>query len=230
VVLGHGSVSGVDAEGTFSIPANWQEVRRELRSRYGIPHGATVLGFVGRLAREKGLGELTEAWRRLRSSYQNLHLLLVGGLDARDPPTACDLDFLSSEERSHLVGFQTNTPAHYLAMDVCVTPSYREGFGLTNIEASAMCLPVVSTRIPGCTDSVLDGVTGTLVPVHDVAALTRAIENYLVNPDLAQRHGRAGRERVLKDFRPEALWEALQAEYLGLLGKRGLQPLPSDGG
>lgn len=80
-----------------------------------------------------------------------------------------------------------------------------------------MGLPVVATRIPGCVDAVVDGVTGTLVPVRDSAALAQAIRAYLDDPALRTAHGEAGRARVLRDFRPEDIWEAIHAHYVALL-------------
>ena len=86
-----------------------------------------------------------------------------------------------------------------------------------------MKLPVVSTRIPGCVDSVQDGITGTLVPVRDVNTLVNALQVYLDSPELRHSHGRAGRERVLRDFRPETIWEALRCEYSEyLLNRAGI--------
>jgi glycosyltransferase involved in cell wall biosynthesis len=72
-----------------------------------------------------------------------------------------------------------------------------------------MARPVVCSDIPGCADAVDDGVTGTLVPVRDAAALAAAIERYLLNPDLREQHGRAGREHVLKNFRQEVIWQGV---------------------
>jgi glycosyltransferase involved in cell wall biosynthesis len=108
-------------------------------------------------------------------------------------------------------------------MDVFAMPSYREGFGVVNLEAAAMTLPVVSTRIPGCVDSVADGVTGTLVPPRDADALESAIREYLDNPELRRRHGEAGRQRALRDFRPEGIWEPLYQLYLDLEQERRLR-------
>jgi glycosyltransferase involved in cell wall biosynthesis len=91
-----------------------------------------------------------------------------------------------------------------------------------------MQLPIVATRIPGCIDAVQDGITGTLVPARNAEALVEAIRAYLNNPELRLQHGQAGRDRVLRDFRQEAIWEALYQEYVRLLQTKGLsipQPL-----
>jgi glycosyltransferase involved in cell wall biosynthesis len=103
-----------------------------------------------------------------------------------------------------------------------VLPTYREGFPNVLLEAAAMERPVVATRVPGCVDAVEEGATGTLVPARDAGALAGAIGAYLADPALAAAHGRAGRARVLRDFRREAIWEALAAEYRALLHARGL--------
>ena len=79
---------------------------------------------------------------------------------------------------------------------------------------------MIATRIAGCVDAVVDGVTGILVPPRDSVALADAIRRLLKNPELRQRMGKAGRERVLRDFRPEPIWEALYKEYMSLLSRK----------
>jgi glycosyltransferase involved in cell wall biosynthesis len=113
-------------------------------------------------------------------------------------------------------------------MDILTLPTYREGFPNTPLEAAAMQLPIVTTRIPGCIDAVQDGVTGMLVPPRNAQALAEAIRTYLNNPELRRQHGQAGRDRVLISFRQEAIWDAFYQEYMRLLQEKGLsipQPL-----
>jgi glycosyltransferase involved in cell wall biosynthesis len=107
-------------------------------------------------------------------------------------------------------------------MDTLVLPTYREGLPVAVLEAAAMELPVVATRVPGCVDAVLDGVTGTLVPPRDAASLAAAIRRYREDAELRREHGRAGRARILEHFRQEALWAATADEYRTLLAERGL--------
>jgi glycosyltransferase involved in cell wall biosynthesis len=83
-------------------------------------------------------------------------------------------------------------------------------------------LPVVATQIPGCVDAIQDGVTGTLVPCQDVDALAVAIRRYLLDAELRHKHGQAGRDRVLREFGQEPMWEAVYQEYVTLLQERNL--------
>ena len=221
-VLGRGSINGVDAVQEFNPALVGPNVRAGTRMKYGIPSNAIVVGFVGRIVRDKGLIELIEAWRALREEIGSLHLLVVGTPEPQDPVPEDVNETLRADPRIHLAGFDWNIPPLYSAMDIVVLPSYREGLPVVPLEAAAMRLPVVATRIPGCVDAVRDGVTGTLVPPRDTLALTDAIRRYIRDPHLARAHGRAGRERMLRDFRPRDVWEATYREYCRLLGLAGI--------
>jgi glycosyltransferase involved in cell wall biosynthesis len=209
-VLHRGSAGGVDGE-RFAPPA--PEERRSARERLGIPADARVMGYVGRVVRDKGIEELYLAWRLLAETLPDLHLVVVGPVEAGDPVPAEVLEAMSRAPRVHLVGLDWHPPPLFAAMDVVALPSRREGFGLAALEASAMGLPVVASRIPGCVDAVEDGVTGRLVPPGDAPALARALRGYLEDAALRAAHGAAGRARALADFRPAEVEAALRRRY-----------------
>jgi glycosyltransferase involved in cell wall biosynthesis len=211
-----GSISGIDAARTFN-PDSDLEIRGRTRTAYNIPCDSLVLGFVGRIGCDKGIEELWEAWRCLRSEFPSLHLLVVGPFDERDPIRPELMNSFRDDPKVHLTGQVEETSPFYSAMDVFALPSHREGFGLAAIEASAMKLPVVASRIAGCVDATLDGVTGTLVQPRDASALSDAIRRYLLDSELRLQHGRAGRHRVLRDFRQDEIWQTLESEYRRLL-------------
>jgi glycosyltransferase involved in cell wall biosynthesis len=220
-VLRSGTVNGVDAIGRFD-PSRFSEMRGATQHHCRIPSGAAVLGFVGRIVPDKGIVELVQSWELLRKEFPDLHLLVVGPFESHDPLPEGVAAMLQADPRIHLMGHQTALAQMYSAMDIVILPTYREGFPTVPLEAAAMALPVVATRVPGCIDAVQDGVTGTLVPPRDPQALAAGIRTYLRDSDLRRRHGQAGRERVLKDFRPEAIWDAMYQEYVRLLGQQGV--------
>ena len=222
-VLLRGSVNGVDASVAFNPARVGAHVRANIRAAYGIPPDAVVVGFVGRLVRDKGLAELAAAWTMLRDEFPKLHLLIIGVFEPYDPVAPQVKAVLCSDPRVHLAGAVAEVTSFYAAMDVVLLPTYREGLPVVPLEAAAMELPVVATRIPGCVEAVEDGVTGTLVPARDVAALADATRMYLRDPKLRQKHGCAGRARVLSQFRQEAIWEAVYQEYERLLRERGIK-------
>jgi glycosyltransferase involved in cell wall biosynthesis len=220
-VLGGGSGNGVDAKVRFR-PAS-EQARSAARAALGVPQDALVVGFVGRLVRDKGVVELAMAWAALRERHPRLHLLLVGPLERERggdmlPPEVRGR--LENDERVHLTGMVRDTSRLYPAMDMVALPTYREGLPNVALEAAAMALPIVATAIPGCLDAVQDGITGTLVPPRDPGALEEALERYLVDPALRALHGESARRRVLSEFRREAIWEAVAAEYQRLLAAR----------
>lgn len=221
-VLRYGSMNGVSAERRFNPAHLAESTRGEVRAEYGIPDDARVIGFVGRIVRDKGLSELAEAWQILRDRYPDLHMIVVGPFEPQDPVSPETEHVLRTDERIHLTGLQGDIPRLYRAMDIVALPTYREGFNNTLLEAAAMELPAVTSAVPGCTDVVVDGVTATLVPPRDGRALADALARYLDDPEMCRRHARAARERVLRDFRPEDMWESLYQEYQRLLGQSAI--------
>lgn len=225
-VLGQGSGNGVDARNCFD-PLRHANQRKTIRQRHAIPDDAPVVGFVGRIVRDKGMVELAAAWRTLREQFPSLHLLLVGPFELEDPVPADVEDLFRTDPRIHCVGRVQQTAPYYATMDVCVLPSYREGLGMALLEAAAMEVPGVATEISGCVDAVQNNVTGLLVPPRDAASLAEALATYLRSPQLRRQHGAAGRARVLRDFHPEAVQQAICEQYLSLLQRKGLfLPLP----
>jgi glycosyltransferase involved in cell wall biosynthesis len=223
-VLASGSCNGIDAVDRFN-PCNLDQNKKQaLRSEFCLDENTIVIGFVGRLVKDKGVAELASAWKQIKKVHHNTRLLMIGPAESHNPVPNLILEELSSDDRVIMLDFvlNENMPAYYGIMDVVVLPSYREGFPYVVLEASAMALPVVAARVTGCTDAVIDGVTGTLVPPRDVQALTEAIRKYLENPTLCLAHGQAGRARVLTHFKPEPIWKALSEEYFRHICDKGL--------
>jgi glycosyltransferase involved in cell wall biosynthesis len=221
LVLGSGSSNGVDSS-RFLLTPELRIREAGLRQELKIPQEAQVVGFVGRLTRDKGIAELVKAFSRLCETSAAVWLLLVGDFEDTDPLPADVRRAIETHPKIIRTGFVAEATSYYHLMDVLALPTYREGFPNAILEAHAAGKPVVATRATGVVDAVLDGVTGVLVPVGDAETLAKGLESLLRNRDTATRMGSAGRERVRREFQQERIWGALAREYSHLLSARGL--------
>jgi len=225
VPLGNGGI-GIDI--TLFDPDRFppDHIARK-RLEVGLPNGASVVGFVGRLVQEKGLLELFAAARIVREQVPDVRLLIVGPVDteksdALTPDTAQDYGIA---DICHFLGMRQDMPELYALMDVFVLPSHREGFPRAPMEASAMKVPCVVTNIRGCREAVEHGRNGLLVPLGDVQALADAIIELLTDREKARRMGEEGRRMALERFDERLVFEKVKAEYARLLREKGL-PVP----
>jgi glycosyltransferase involved in cell wall biosynthesis len=212
VVLGAGSCNGIDAQ-RFAPTAEALQRGKQLREKLGIPANAPVIGFVGRLTTDKGVNELVEAYCELRKEIGDLRLLVVGEMEQGDPLTERTRELLEREPGIARTGFVDDAADYYHVLDVLAFPTYREGLPNVVLEANAAGKAVVAARATGVVDAVVDGVTGLLVPVGDAAALAAALKRVIEDRELAAALGQAGRERVVREFQRERVWEALEVEY-----------------
>ena len=220
IVFGSGSSNGVDASRFASTPERMKRAS-ELRRELGIPPQAPVLGFVGRLTRDKGISELVESFLRLGHEFPDLRLLLLGFFEEEDLLDVEIRRSLKAHPYVILAGEVADSAPYYALMDVLVLPSRREGFPNVVLEAYAAGKPVVAARATGIVDAVVDGETGLLFPVGDVATLTSALRMLLSDKASARKFGRAGQELVKREFRQEIIWDALSEEYRRLLQMGG---------
>lgn len=193
-VVGIGGTIGVDLSLCDSF--DHAEKRREIRAKYGIPEDAFVYGFVGRLNADKGINELVEAFEKVK--IENSYLLLVGMYDKGNPISDENLKIANESPRIILTGDVENEEVyfHMAAFDVLVHPTYREGFGKVLQEGLGMCLPIITTDVPGPKEVIENGVSGTLVPAKNAAALADKMVEFYQNPDLCRQYAVAGRKRA----------------------------------
>jgi glycosyltransferase involved in cell wall biosynthesis len=222
-VLGAGSISGVDLN-RFNPDLLRGEPATALRRSLRISEESLVILFVGRLTKDKGVTELLSAFRMLQADKKDVDLILVGPFEPeRDPLPRETLDELSSNSRIHVVGF-SNEPEKYAAVaDVFCLPSYREGFGSVVIEAAAMGVPAIVSRVVGLVDAVVDGETGLLVSPRSVGALRRALTMMLSRAEIRHLMGRAARDRTVRNFDSRVVNRLVVEEYGNLAARIGLR-------
>jgi glycosyltransferase involved in cell wall biosynthesis len=172
-----------------------------LRARLGLPPDAPVVGFVGRLTRDKGLPELVEAFDAILAARPQAHLLLVGWFDASEDALGSALrSRIKNHPHIHMTGYVADTAPYYRAMDVMVLPTWREGFPNVVLEAAASGIPVVTTLCTGSRDAVVPEVTGLLIPPGYPVAIREAVLQLLRNPERRCRMGEAARAWVLQNY------------------------------
>lgn len=169
-VIWNGSACGVNLT-KFDI-SNKEEYRKDIREQLDIPEDAFVSGFVGRIARDKGVNELLEAYKKLNDDS---YLIMVGPSEVDETINQELYTWASKNEKIKFTGYTTVVEQYLSAMDCYILPSYREGFGMGVVEAEAMGVPVIVTDIPGPTDAMIDNETGIVVQKADVESLYNAM-------------------------------------------------------
>ena len=214
-VIGAGSICGVNPV-RFHPDA---DARLILRNDLGITQEATVILFVGRLNRDKGMLDLATAFDAIAKHHFNVVLLLVG---SEENVSFSKIQEICNTERDCLryVSF-TSKPERYMAVaDIFCLPSYREGLPMTILESAACGVPTVASRIYGITDAVEDGKTGLLFSAGDIAGLTQSLLKLIDNPLLRQEMGEAARIRALELFPSHKIIEGMLSLYSELLTER----------
>ena len=172
--------------------------------------------LASRLLWEKGIQEYVDGARLLKARADELEFLLAGSSDPGNPSAVPELDIAQwgQEGLIKVLGHVEHMEALMRTVDLVVLPSYYgEGVPRGLIEAAAMGLPIITTNAPGCREIVDDGVNGFLVPVKDERALASKIECLLDNPEVCQRYGAAGRQKVLQEFDEDIVFQKTWAVY-----------------
>ena len=209
-----------------------------LRAEWQIPAEARVVGTVGRLVPIKGQSFLLEAFSQMAKGDPKLHLLLVGDGPLREDLLAqaralglCVVDHMGGSlrldgsptaPRVHFLGLRKDVARCMAVMDLFVLPSLNEGMGRVLVEAMAMSLPCIGSRVSGIPDVIVEGETGLLVPARDSEALATAIGALLNDEARSRRMGELGRDRVVPEWGQARMIEKLDLLYRELLAARGV--------
>lgn len=220
VVVGKGGTIGVDMT-RYSIE-NKKEYRESVRTKYGIGPDDFVYGFAGRVSADKGCGELLEAFRKLSDTESDAKLLIVGPVEDNCGISPDLIAWAKDSERVVMTGMidGSRMNEYYCAMDVLVHPTYREGFGMVLQEAGALGIAMITTRIPGASEVMEDGVSCVLVEPKDCTELEKAMGMLISDRDKCQQIGQAAYDRTKKYYSRDIMLENQRKDYIMILGDK----------
>lgn len=203
-VLGHGSTRGVDT--AVFQPLDDSVAKQETLIRHSLLETTPVIGFIGRITRDKGIAELKDALIALHQSGKEFQFVIVGRVEDSVGKECLEELQQSNVPYKHL-GY-IEEPAQVLQIfDVLCLPSYREGLSGTVLEAFACGVPVVASDATGISDIVSHNDTGILVPVKDVQSLTYELKRVLGDETIGNQISVAALEFVRANFSKEIVLE-----------------------
>lgn len=210
--------NGVDTSRFHANP----ELRRLARESLGVPPQAQVIGCIARLVKEKRHGKLLELFAQLKTTFPDLHLLLIGS-GPLEAPLRTQAAALGVTAAVTFAGFQPHPETLIPAMDIHAMLSCEEGFCSALIEAMACGLPTIGTDVPGIRDVLSRSQGALLVPLQDDQATLAQFSQLLADADLRTHMGAQARQDVLTHF-SLARWEnrvrACYTQFLQELAQR----------
>jgi glycosyltransferase involved in cell wall biosynthesis len=195
----------------------------EAKRLLGIPPERFLIGAVGRLSAEKGFLLLIRAVDRLLRAGYDVALVIVGEGD-QQAGLAAQIVQLDQSKRIQLLGYRADVLAIYEAIDCFALSSLREGLPNVLLEAMAVGVPVVSSRVAGVPSVVSDNETGLLVAPGDENALFEKLQSLQADKSLQSKLGRAGQALIARDFSFQQRMERMAEVYNEVLETKALEP------
>ena len=212
-LIGYGSINGID-EHDFS---NKNQSIPTINASNRIAATDFVYGFIGRLVADKGINELVSAFLAINSNYENTRLVLVGPYEAH--LSRLDIQTQNAiEQHPNIIWYdwQSDVRPFYKLMDIFVFPSFREGFGVSLIEALSMEVPVICSDISGCDEIIKHDETGILVRNFSIDSLAEAMISLMDNKKKRLKLAKKGRSEVIRKYKRTKVWENTIAAYRSL--------------
>jgi glycosyltransferase involved in cell wall biosynthesis len=210
--------AGVPGERITAVPtgidlSRYQDVAPgSLRTELGLAETVPLIGTVAILRRKKGHAELLEAIPAVLVRFPDAHFVFAGDGPQHENLARRILE-LGLVGNVHLLGLRRDVANVLASLDLFVLPTHQEALGTAFIEAGAMGIPAIATRVDGVPEVIRDGETGLLVPLGDSVALSDAIIALLADPLRRQAMGVAAREWAATRFSRRAMIDGMLAVY-----------------
>ncbi|MGM5482086.1 MAG: glycosyltransferase family 4 protein [Nanobdellota archaeon] len=183
--------------------------KTKAKERIGIGEETKIIGYHGRIGREKDLVTLYRAFRRVERKYSGVKLMIVGK-GVKEMET-----IFSSDKNIIFPGSQDDVASYLQAMDIYVTPSLTETTSLSTLEAMSCGLPVISTPAGSVKEYISERENGMLFPFRNSVRLSMKIELLLNNKELREKLGKNARQTVKENFN----WEKTYKDIKEVLGR-----------
>jgi glycosyltransferase involved in cell wall biosynthesis len=209
-IIWNGSINGINSD--FFNPDIIEII--DLKEQYSIEKDDFVFGFVGRIVADKGINELVWAFKNLNEFYPDIKLLLVGVFEHSLDPLLPEIKVEIEQNKNIIVvGFQEDVRPFYKLMNLFVFPSFREGFGISLMEAAAMNIPSISSDIIGCNEIIEHNMNGFLIPSKNKEALLEKMKFSIENKDKINVMSTLTRDIILSKFEQKQLWRKTMDIY-----------------
>ncbi len=211
-LLNIGSCNGVDCKTKFNPRLINREELNSLKRKLNIKDTDFVIGYTGRLVKDKGVEELIDAFNLLEKKYKDIKLLLVGPEEERNSisnDTKSYMDYNKNIIRTGLI--DNNIEYYYACMNCLVLPTYREGLGTSLLEAASMQIPVLTNSNTGSRDAIKNKYNGFYIKVEP-NDISKKIEIYINDKKMQIEHGKNGRNFIINNFDQKIIWKEIETK------------------
>ena len=212
-IIGKGSSNGINTD--YFDPEKISELEvTNLKNELGLTGDETILIYIGRLVKDKGVNELITTFDSISKSHPKCRLLLLGYYEQeRDPLNEDTLRIIKENTAILERGFIRDIRPYLLLSSFLVFPSYREGFPNVVLQAAAMQLPAIVTDINGCNEIIQNNYNGLIIPKKNSEALEEAIQYLIENKSVLKNMKSSSRNFVVENFSREIIWNELLNMY-----------------